>query len=122
MSGHADAEVAMRALDRGAYDYVPKPFRPEEVIFRVRRALEQMELSQELERLRQAQRGQLQPISGMITRSTLMQDILGVVKRVAAFKTTVLITGESGTGKELIARSLHAQSERASSAFVAVNC
>ena len=122
MSGHADAEIAMRALDRGAYDYVPKPFRPEGGYFSGWKALEQVELSKELERLRDEQRGQFQPVSGIITRSSLMQDVLGMVKRVAAFKTTVLITGESGTGKELVARSLHAQSERASNAFVAVNC
>jgi two-component system response regulator AtoC len=122
MSGHADAEVAIRALDQGAYDYVPKPFRPEEVIFRIRRALERVEMAQELERLR-LERKQFEVVdSGIITRSKLMQDLLGIVKRVAPFKTTVLITGESGTGKELVARALHDNGDRSDRAFVAVNC
>jgi two-component system, NtrC family, response regulator AtoC len=122
MSGHADAEVAIRALDQGAYDYVPKPFRPEEVIFRIRRALERVEMSQELERLRLERKQVDIAASGIITRSKIMHDLLGIVKRVAPFKTTVLITGESGTGKELVARALHDNGDRAHRAFVAVNC
>lgn len=122
MSGHADAEIAMRALDQGAYDYVPKPFRPEEVIFRIRRALERVEMALELERLRLERKSLEVSDSGIITRSKVMRDLLSIVKRVAPFKTTVLITGESGTGKELVARALHEHGERASRAFVAVNC
>ena len=121
MSGHADAETALRALEHGAFDYVPKPFRPEEVIFRVRRALERVQMAAELERLRREHTKNGDRL-GLVTRSKAMLSIIDLVGRVAPFKTTVLITGESGTGKELIARALHDRSDRAESPFVAVNC
>ena len=79
-------------------------------------------MSQELERLKLERKHVDIADSGIITRSKIMQDLLGVVKRVAPFKTTVLITGESGTGKELVARALHDNGDRALRTFVAVNC
>lgn len=121
MSGHADADTALRALEHGAFDYVAKPFRPEEVIFRVRRALERVQMAAELERLRRENASSGGGV-GMVTRSKAVLDVLDLVKRVAPFKTTVLITGESGTGKELIARAVHEHGDRTSAPFIAVNC
>ena len=121
MSGHADADTALRALECGAFDYVAKPFRPEEVIFRVRRAIERAQMAAELKRLRgEHASGGVQ--FGLVTRAKVMLDTLDLVRRVAPFKTTVLITGESGTGKELVARALHEKGERAQAPFIAVNC
>ena len=121
MSAHADVDTALSALSRGAYDYLAKPFRPEELLFRIRRALNQHVLNAELARLRR-QVANSHARHGMISQSELMLKVFDMIERVAPLKTTVMITGESGTGKELIARALHESSDRVEHPFVAVNC
>jgi len=109
---------AIEATKRGAYDYLPKPFDLEQVDALVRRALELRRLTHDLQRLRIAaeQRHDL-----VIGRAPAMQEIYKTIGRVAATEATVLIEGETGTGKELVARTIHAHSERRG-AFVALNC
>src|ERR671918_101955 len=108
-------------MKEGAYDYIPKPFRPDEVVLTLRKA-------EERERLRRAVAGLRAQLAsgpgerGVIAESRAMRDALDLVARVAEHRTTVLITGESGTGKEVIARAVHNASPRVREAFVAINC
>ncbi|WP_375761254.1 sigma-54-dependent transcriptional regulator [Corallococcus exercitus] len=121
MSAYGSQEQALEAVQAGAYDYVQKPFKPEEIVLVLRKAEERERLVRENRRLHEAQ---LPGASGghILGQSAALQAVLKQVARVAPVDTTVLISGESGTGKELIARELHGQSRRAAMPFVAVNC
>ncbi|MEE9219606.1 MAG: sigma-54 dependent transcriptional regulator [Acidobacteriota bacterium] len=122
ITGHASVGSAISAMKMGAFDYLVKPFRLEEVELVVSKALEQARLRKENQLLKE----QLYEHGGgkgvMVGRSAPMRKVLELVKRIAPTRSTVLITGESGTGKELIARAIHAHSERSEGPFVAVNC
>ncbi len=115
------ARTAFAAKGTGAFDYVTKPFDVEELRMRVDHALEKIQLSRELERLKE-EVGRKYGIDHIIGRSKQIVDVFKAVSMVAAKKSTVLITGESGTGKELIARAIHYNSDRRSKPFVVVNC
>jgi two-component system response regulator AtoC len=121
MSAYGGEDAALAAMKEGAYDYVPKPFRPDEVVLALRKA-------EERERLRRAVAGLRAQLAGgpvergITAESRAMREALEVVSRVAEHRTTVLITGESGTGKEVIARAIHRASPRGREGFVAVNC
>ncbi|MFI5340506.1 MAG: sigma-54-dependent transcriptional regulator [Candidatus Methylomirabilales bacterium] len=114
-------ETAIQAIKAGAYDYIPKPFKLDEVRIVVHRALERKRLLQENRRYRQELRGKYR-LENVVGASGPMLDIFKTVARVAPTRSTVLIQGESGTGKELIARTIHFNSDRAQEAFVAVDC
>jgi len=121
MSAYGDADTAIAAMQRGAYDYVAKPFRAEEVALVVRKAAEREGLRAQVRRLE----GELTALQGggeIIGRSAPMRAALEVARKVARHPSTALITGESGTGKELVARLIHGWSPRAAAPFVAVNC
>ena len=121
MSAFGSGDLAIEAMRRGAYDYIAKPFQPSEVLLTLRKAREREQLrrsKQLLERDVQRAVGE-RPI---VAASPPMIEVLELLERAAAFKTTVLITGESGTGKEVLARAIHAQSPRRARDFVAVNC
>jgi two-component system response regulator AtoC len=128
MSAFGNIDVALEAMKRGAYDYVSKPFRPDEVVLVLRKAEERERLFRENSALKQqlarAAETQTRGVPSMTARAPRMLEILRTVKKIAEYKTTVLITGESGTGKELIARAIHEQSPRGANGgpFVAVNC
>ena len=127
MSAFGNIDVAIEAMKRGAYDYVSKPFRPDEVVLVLKKAEERERLHRENAALKQqlarASKGDdSRGLSSMIARGPKMQEIFRTIRKIAEYKTTVLITGESGTGKELVARAVHEQSPRASGPFVAVNC
>ncbi|WP_224366865.1 sigma-54-dependent transcriptional regulator [Hyalangium versicolor] len=119
MSAYGSQEQALEAVGAGAYDYVQKPFKPEEIVFVLRKAEERERLLRENRRLRTAA---APPPERILGESEGLKAVLRQVDRLAPVNTTVLITGESGTGKELIARALHERSLRASHPFVAVNC
>lgn len=121
MSAHGGPDLAIEALQRGAYDYLAKPFTPSEAILAIRKARERERLRRENALLRRdvARVVGEKPI---VAASESMIEVLELVERAAEFKSTVLLTGESGTGKEVLARAIHAQSPRRSDAFVGVNC
>jgi len=121
MSAYGGEDAAIAAMKEGAYDYLPKPFRPDEVVLTLRKAAEREGLREEVAGLR-AQLAAGPAERGLIVASPAMRHALELVARVAEHNTTVLITGESGTGKEVIARTIHRASPRGSKAFVGINC
>ena len=121
ITAFATTETAIEAMKEGAYDYINKPFKTDEVRLVVEKALEKKLLSSENQRLRsELQREKRQ--RSMVGTSSPMQAVYDLVSQVARTKTNVLIAGESGTGKELVARGIHEQSDRHDGPFVAVNC
>jgi DNA-binding NtrC family response regulator len=115
------ARKAVDAMKLGAYDYITKPYEPEDILSTVARVIHKRNLHRELDFLRrevEASRG----FDQIITQNKTMLEIFELIKKVAFTSTNVLITGESGTGKELIARSIHQQGNRKHGPFVAINC
>ncbi len=121
ITAYATVELAVEAMRRGAFDFIPKPFEPETVRAVVRRALERTELLRENESLKGAV-NRLGVHGQIVGASGPMRRLREMLERVAPTSATVLITGETGTGKELVARAVHEASDRAGQAFVAVNC
>ncbi len=128
MSAYVDQDVAVECLKLGARDYISKPFKPDELTHKLRLALSVLALESErtlLARENQRLRGELQltgATGGIVFGSQKMRDVMGLVAKVANYKSTVLLLGESGTGKELLARLVHDRSPRAQGPFVAINC
>ncbi len=125
MSAFGSVELALEAMKKGAYDYISKPFKHDEVVLALRKAEERERLRRENARLRGRLRELAQEsdhLGEMLIHSDGMRVVARTVRKVAAFKTTVLVLGESGVGKELISRALHGFSPRAEGPFVAVNC
>jgi two-component system response regulator AtoC len=121
MSAYGGEEAALAAMKEGAYDYIPKPFRPDEVVLTLRKAEERERLGRTIATLK-AQLDSGTTARALIAESPAMRQALEVIARVAGHPTTVLITGERGTGKEVIAQAIHRASPRAVGPFVAVNC
>ncbi len=121
ITAFATTETAIEAMKEGAYDYITKPFKVDEILLVVQKALEKKLLATENRRLRHALRSERQQRS-LVGNSPAMEQLYEMVSRVAATKTNVLIYGESGTGKELVARAIHDESERCERPFVALNC
>lgn len=124
MSAYGTVQTALEAINRGAYDYVSKPFKTDEVLLTLKKAEERELLRRENLRLKD-RIGAIEKrysFGNIVARSEAMARVFDLVEKVSGHKTTVLITGESGTGKELIARAIHANSPRASEALVSINC
>jgi two-component system response regulator AtoC len=121
MTAYGSMDLALEAMKKGAYDYVPKPFGADEVLLVVRKAEEREQLRREVGRLRREVRADAR-FGELVVGSPAMRKALEIVQKVAPHDSPVLITGASGTGKELIARMLHRESSRADCAFVPVNC
>jgi DNA-binding NtrC family response regulator len=114
-------ESAVEAMHAGAFHYITKPFRSDELLIHVQRAFEQRQLRQEIDQLRTEVQRRYQ-YSDMIGRSPSMKKLFENLAHIRDLAANVLILGESGTGKEMVARALHANGSRASGPFVAVNC
>ncbi|MEK6769234.1 MAG: sigma-54 dependent transcriptional regulator [Gemmatimonadota bacterium] len=121
MSAYGNEDAAIAAMKEGAYDYIAKPFRADEVVLVLRKAEEREQLRREVESLRSAL-GPGAASPHIVAESPAMKAALDIIAKVAPHRTTVLITGPSGTGKEVLARELHRLSPRVEQPFVAVNC
>ena len=121
MSAYGTVDIAIEAMKLGAYDYISKPFKPDEVVLTIRKAEEREQLRRE-NRLLRKEVAKEYSFENIVSKSEKMQKIFDVIKKVSHYKSTVLITGESGTGKELVARALHYNSDRSQNPFIAVNC
>lgn len=121
MSAYGGEDAALEAMREGAYDYLTKPFRADEVTLTVQKAEERERLRREVDTLR-ATLGAEQVKDLVVAESRAMRNVLDLAGRVASHATTVLLTGESGTGKEVLARAIHRMSPRREAAFTAINC
>jgi two-component system response regulator AtoC len=124
MSAYGTIDTAIECMKHGAYDYISKPFKPDEVVLTLKKAEERFRLRQENLRLREelARSGAPSGTGGIVYRSSAMAQVMTLIGRVADSASSVLITGETGTGKELVARALHEEGGRKAGPFVAVNC
>jgi len=121
LTAFGSLEGAIEAIKQGAYDYLAKPFKKEEIRLVVQRSLEHCRLVRENARFRDDARSR-EPWSQLVGSSPAMLEVYKLVARVSAGRSTVLIEGESGTGKELIARAVHSNSPRRDKPFIPVNC
>ena len=121
MTGFQEVSTAVEAMKLGAYDYLTKPTKIEELDIVIRKAAEKGQLVRDNEALRAHAPGG-EPASGILTKSAAMQAALRIVERVAPTDSAVLILGDSGTGKELVARAIHELSHRAQRPFVPIHC
>lgn len=121
MTGHSTMETALQAIQHGAFDYLSKPFSPEEMLIAAQKASRTVELRKENFRLRQN-------LDHLILRQTIvgtskaMQQVFVLIARAASTTATVLIEGETGTGKDLVAQAIHQNSDRSDGPFIAFNC
>ncbi|MHC1698478.1 MAG: sigma-54-dependent transcriptional regulator [Geobacteraceae bacterium] len=121
MSAYGTVDTAIDCMKLGAYDYISKPFKNDEILLVLKKAEERENLKEENRRLREDLAREYS-FSSIVGKTERMREIFSLVKKVCDFKTTVLVLGESGTGKELIARAIHFNSNRQKAPFVAVNC
>ena len=124
MSAYGSIDTAVEAMKKGAYDFISKPFKPDEVLLTLKKAEERESLKREnlwlKERIRKIQENY--SFGNMVAKSNAMLDVFKLAEKVAQYNTTVLIYGNSGTGKELIARGIHFAGQRAKKSLVPVNC
>src|SRR5437870_7967695 len=120
ITAYSSIDGAIEAMKHGAFHYIPKPFKNEEVVLTVNKALEQRRLTKENERLK-AELSQKYAYSNIIGKSEPMRKIFELIRLAAPSRSNILIAGESGTGKELVAKAIHHASPRARNAFVTVN-
>ncbi len=121
MTAFGSVETAVEAMKHGAYDYLTKPVRSEELVPTIERAIREAILRREVSHLRRAV-GKEYSFHQIIGKSKAMRDVFDLIQRVADSPTNILISGESGTGKELVAKAIHFNSDRKQAPFVAVNC
>jgi DNA-binding NtrC family response regulator len=121
ITGYASIETAVEAIKLGAYDYLTKPLSIDKVRITVKRALEKIALTEEIQHLRQ-ELSQCFGFENLIGKSPKMQEVFKIVRQTAGSDSNFLVTGESGTGKELVARAIHYNSSRKGNRFVPVNC
>jgi len=121
MTAFGSIDQAVQAVKEGAYDYVNKPFKIDEMLLTIEKALDERRLRHEVTTLRQELRTRYH-FENLIGKSRPMQEIFGLIEQVAGSRSTVMIYGRSGTGKELVAKAVHYNSPRSTKAFIPVNC
>ncbi|MBP9096564.1 MAG: sigma-54-dependent Fis family transcriptional regulator [Ignavibacteria bacterium] len=121
VTGYASIESAVEAMQLGAYDYLMKPLKLEELILKVENAAEKINLKRDINQLR-SQVEQNFSFGNIIGKSKKMQEVYDLIKRVSGVDVNVHIEGESGTGKELVSKAIHFNSMRKNNAFIAINC
>lgn len=121
LTAHGRIESAVEAMKKGAFNYLNKPFDPQELLLQIERAMENQRLVSEVRKLEGLLKERYD-FKNIVTRSEKMQRVLDLVSRIAGTDCTIYISGESGTGKELIAKAIHLASERRDKPFVAINC
>ena len=121
MTAFATQDTALEAMKKGAYDYLIKPFKVDELSLRIKRLLHQKNLEKENRKFKQVV-SIPESLPGIIGKSEKMRAIFRQITKVAKSDTTVIIRGESGTGKEVIAKAIHEQSKRKNKPFIAINC
>src|SRR5499427_542940 len=121
ITAYASVESAISAMKAGAFDYITKPFKNDEVLVVVRNAMERRRLVNENRNLRQNIQERYHKFANIIGKSPRMRQVFDLIIQAAPSRSTILIQGESGTGKELVARAIHANSSRAERPFVSVN-
>jgi two-component system response regulator PilR (NtrC family) len=121
ITAFASVETAIAAMKRGAFDYITKPFKNDEVLVVLGNAVERAQLVAENKALRQNLQERYSQFGNIIGRSQRMRQVFDLIIQAAPSRSTILIDGESGTGKELVARAIHSNSPRAPRAFVTVN-
>ncbi len=121
LTAHGSIESAVEATKKGAFNFLNKPFDPEELLFQIERAMENQRLVSEVRKLEGLLKERYD-FKNIIARSEKMQKVLDLVSRIARTDSTIYISGESGTGKELIAKAIYLASERRDKPFVAINC
>lgn len=123
MSAYGTIDLALEAMKAGAYDFISKPFKADEVIMTLKKAEERERLRRENVRLKQVIADfKGRPFATIVAVSDGIREVVELARKIASYDTTVLITGESGTGKELVAQGIHEHSERREKPFVAINC
>src|SRR5262249_11136796 len=119
LTAAGSVKTAVEAMRQGAYDFLMKPFDPQQVALTIRKALER----HGLRRRNQVLASQInESLPSLVGDTPVMRDVMGTARRAAESRSTVLILGENGTGKEVLARSIHQWSDRRENPFVAVNC
>jgi len=121
LTAHGSIESAVEATKKGAFNFLNKPFDPEELLLQIEKAMENQRLVSEVRRLEGLLKERFD-FKNIVARSEKMQGVLNLVTRIAATDSTIYISGESGTGKELIAKAIHLASERRDKPLVAINC
>lgn len=122
MTAYASAETAVEAMKKGAYDYIAKPFKVEDLQIIVKNAIEKKRLYDENLYLKTALNDKARGSNAMVGKSLAIQNVFDLIDKVASSNATVLITGESGTGKELVAKAIHYNGPRKNYPFVSINC
>jgi len=121
MSAYGTLDTAIEAMKLGAYDYISKPFKPDEIILTLKKAEERERLRRENLFLKKEVQKEYS-FENIISKNERMRQIFDTIRKVAKYKSTILIEGESGTGKELVAKAIHFNSDRADNPFIPVNC
>jgi two-component system response regulator AtoC len=121
MSAYGTLDTAIEAMKLGAYDYISKPFKPDEIVLTLKKAEERERLRRENLFLKKEVQKEYS-FENMISKNERMRQIFDTIQKVAKYKSTILIAGESGTGKELVAKAIHFNSDRSNQPFIPVNC
>jgi two-component system response regulator AtoC len=121
MSAYGTLDIAIEAMKLGAYDYISKPFKPDEIILTLKKAEERERLRRENLFLKREVQKEFS-FENIISKNERMRQIFDTIRKVAKYKSTILIAGDSGTGKELVAKAIHFNSDRSNQPFIPVNC